>query len=354
VVQAPGWYDDLFTRDQERWWDGRIWTSYIRPLGSDEDGPFAEEVDDDPFAELSLEAGVAPAKSRRRGAIFAVAAVVLIAAAAGLGAYVLGHHSEAAATEAVTTAASQSLNAKSADMSFTMTFSGLGLNEQVTGQGAFDYANQVGTLSVNLPLGGQQQSEQVIEDGGTMYVNVGGLLGQAASGKSWVSATQSQLSSGKSSLGGGFSQWDDPAGMLQQLQQAGATVTSNGSTTFDGTPVTAYSVTLPSSAIQKYLGALPSSVQQSTSGLSLPSLTEKVYVEAGNLLRGVDMPFSFGVMGKTLSMDMQMAFSNYGTPVTVTPPPASEVIPFNQFGGIAGNSGNTGSAGSASGGSGTA
>ena len=343
--QAPGWYDDLFERDQERWWDGYIWTSYTRPVGSDDAGPLAEEVDDDPFAELSLEAGVAPAKSRRRGAVFAVAAAVLIAAAAGLGAYVLGHHSEAAATEAVTRAASQSLDAKSADMSFTMTFSGLGLNEQLTGQGAFDYANQVGTLSVNLPLGGQQQSEQVIEDGGTMYVNVGGLVGQVAPGKSWVSATESQLSSGSSRLGG-FSQWDDPAGMLQQLQQAGATVTPDGSTTFDGTPVTGYSVTLPSSAIQKYLGALPSSLQQSTSGLSLPNLTEKVYVEAGNLLRGVDLPLSLGVMGKTLSMDMQMAFSNYGTPVTVTPPPASEVIPFDQFGAIAGSSGNTGSSGS--------
>jgi hypothetical protein len=346
VSQAAGWYEDLFARDQERYWDGRVWTGYIRPVGSDDAGPFAAVVEDDPFAAVSLEAGVAPAK-RRRGAFAVVAAVGVAVVMAGAGFYEFGYHSEAAATEAVTTAATQSLNAKSADMSFTMTFSGLGLDEQITGQGAFDYANQVGQITVNIPTGGQQQSEQVIEDGGTVYVNVGGLIGQVAPGKSWVSASPGQLSSGGSGgLGGGFSGWDDPEGMLQQLQQAGAAVTSDGPTTFDGTAVTAYSVTLPSSAIQKYLGSLPSSLQQATSGLSLPNLTEKVYIESGNLLRGVELPFTFGIMGKNFTMDMQEEFSNYGTPVTVTPPPASEVIPFDQFGAIAGNSGNTGNSGS--------
>jgi hypothetical protein len=359
VGQAPGWYDDLFVRDQERYWDGRVWTWYIRPVGSDDPGPYAATAEDDPFAAVSLEAGVAPPKPklrrRLRRAWFSGAAVVLVVALlAGAGVYVFGHHSEAAATEAVTKAASQSLDAKSADMSFTMTFSGPGLNEKVTGQGAFDYANQIGTMTVNLPLGGPELSEQVIEAGGTLYIDVGNLLSQAAPGKSWVSATESQLSNGGSQFGGGFSQWDDPSAMLQQLQNAGATVTSNGQTTFDGTPVTAYSVTLPSTALQQYLGSLPSSVQHTTSGLSLPNLTETVYVESGNLLRGVDLPFSFGVMGQNFSMDMQMQFSNYGTPVNVTPPPASEVIPYSQFGAIAGtgNSGNSGSLGN-SGGSGT-
>jgi Protein of unknown function (DUF2510) len=345
VSQAPGWYDDLFGREQERYWDGRVWTKHTRPVGSDDPGPFAKIVENDPFAAVSLEAGVAAKRPRRRGAFAVASALVIVGALGGLGVYDVGLHSEAAATEAVTTAASQSLNAKSADMSFTMTFSGLGLHEQLTGQGAFDYADDVGTVTVNVPVGGQQQSEQVIDDGGTVYVSLGGLLGQLALGKSWVSASPGQLSSGGGELGGGFSQWDDPGGMLQQLQQAGATVTSDGATTFDGTPVTEYSVTLPSSAIQKDLGSLPSSLQQVASGLSLPNLTEKVYVESGSLLRGIDIPFSFAVTGKTFSMDMQMEFSNYGTPVTVTPPPASEVMPFNEFGAIAGNSGNSGNAG---------
>jgi hypothetical protein len=349
VSQAPGWYEDLFGRDQERYWDGKVWTSHTRAAGSDDPGPFAAVVPDDPFAEVSLEAGVAPAKTGRGRAVFAAAAaVLLLAAGAGVGAYVLVGHSEAAATEAVTTAASQSLDAKSADMSMTMTFSGMGLNEQITGQGAFDFPDQVGTFTVTLPVGGQQDSEQIIEDGGVVYVSLGGLLGQVAPGKSWVSASPGQLSSGSgssSSLGGGVTQFSDPSQMLQQLQNSGATVTSDGQTTFDGTPVTAYSVTVPTSALTKYLGSLPSSLQQITSGLSLPNVTEKVYIESGGLLRGIDLPYSFGIMGKTFTMDMQMALSNYGTPVTVTPPPASEVLPYSQFGAIAGNSGNSGTSG---------
>jgi hypothetical protein len=351
VSQAPGWYEDLFGREQERYWDGRIWTSHTRAVGSDDPGPFAAAAapataaPDDPFAELSLEAGVTTPKLRRRGLALGVAAVVVAGAMAGVGFYVFGH-SEAAATVAVTTAASQSLDARSADMSLTMTMSGLGLNEQITGQGAFDFPDQTGTFTVNLPTGGQNTSEQVIEDGGTVYVGLGGLIGSVAPGKSWISVSPGQLSSGSGSgLGSGIAQWSDPSQMLQQLQSSGATVTSDGPTTYDGTAVTEYSVTLPSSFFSKYMGSLPSSLQQFTSRLTLPNLTEKVYIEAGNLLRAVDMPFSFGVMGKTFSMDIQMSFTNYGTPVTVTPPPASEVIPYTQFGAIAGNSGNGGNSG---------
>jgi Protein of unknown function (DUF2510) len=345
VSQVAGWYDDLFGRDQERYWDGRIWTYHTRPVGSDDPGPFAA-VADDPFLELSLEAGAMPAKPRRRGLALGVAAILVAGAIAGVGFYVFGH-SEAAATEAVTTAASQTLDAKSADMSLSMTMSGLGLNEQITGQGAFDFPDQTGTFTVNVPTGGQTTSEQIIEDAGTVYVGLGGLIGSVAPGKSWISASPGQLSSGSGSgLGGGVTQWSDPSQMLQQLQASGATVASDGPTTYDGTAVTEYSVTLPPSYFSKYLGSLPSSLQQVTSELQLPNLTEKVYIEPGNLLRAVDMPFSFGVMGKTFSMDVQMSFTNYGTPVTVTPPPASEVIPYTQFGGIAGNSGNSGDSGS--------
>ena len=354
MSQVAGWYDDLFGRDQERYWNGRIWTSYTRPVGSDDPGPFAAATGD-PFVALSLEAGVVPVRPRRRGLAFGVAAVLVACALAGVGVYVFGH-AEAAATMAVTAAASQSLDARSADMSLSVTMSGPGLNEQITAQGAFDFPDQTGTFTVSVPTGGQTTSEQIIEDGGTVYVGLGGLIGSVAPGKSWISASPGQLSSGGGSgLGGGVTQWSDPSQMLQQLQSSGATVTSDGPTTYDGTSVTEYSVTLPSSFYAQYLGSLPSSLQQFTSGLTLPNLTEKVYIETGNLLRAVDMPFSFGVMGKTFSMDMQMSFTNYGTPVTVTPPPMSEVIPYTQIGAIAGNSGNSansGNSGSGPGGSG--
>jgi hypothetical protein len=351
VSQVPGWYEDLFGRDQERYWDGRLWTSYTRPVGSDDPGPFAEltkkEAKKERIKAQSLEDGVAPPKSRwrRRRAVFNVSAVVVIVAAlAGAGVYVMGNHGDAAAAEAVTTAATQSLNAKSVDMSYSMSFSGMGVNMQLTGNGAFNFADQTGTLTMNVPMAAQP--EQMIMFGQTVYVNVGDL-GQIAPGKSWVSATASELSSGSwNSVGDGYSQFEDPAGMLQQLQANGATVTSDGATTFDGTPVTEYSVTEPSSELSQDLGSLPSSVQQAALGISIPSLTENVYVQWGNLLRAIELPFSFSVQGKTMSMDVQVSLTNYGTPVFILPPSASAVIPYTALPGIAGNTGTTGNSGS--------
>jgi hypothetical protein len=97
---------------------------------------------------------------------------------------------------------------------------------------------------------------------------------------------------------------------------------------------------------------VPSSVRHALSSVTPSSLEAKVYIANGNLLKAIDLPISFSVMGKKMSEDMTMVFSNFGTPVSVTPPPANEVIPFSQFAGGAfggsglgnqGNSGNTGS-----------
>jgi hypothetical protein len=183
--------------------------------------------------------------------------------------------------------------------------------------------------------------------------SLGGLGSDLTQGKQWVSIDTSKVGSGNAgALGGGLATFGNPAAMLQQLQSEGANVTSLGPTTYDGTAVTEYSVTLPPSDIEKGLGQLPSSAQHALSGVTPPNIEAKVYVANGNLLKAIDLPISYSVMGKTISEDMTMVFSNFGAPVSVTPPPASEVIPFSEFaGGILGgsglgNSGNTGNSGS--------
>jgi hypothetical protein len=253
-------------------------------------------------------------------------------------------------------------------MAMTLHTAGLGHDESITGSGAFDFANESGTFSVNLPdSGGKQVTEQVIYDGKTVYVNVGnllnnlGVLGSLANGltldKQWVSVDTSQVGSGKTgALGGGLATFGNPAAMLQQLQAEGGTVTSLGPTTYDGTAVTEYSVALPPSDIEKALGELPSSVPSSVrhapSGVTPPNIEAKVYVANGNLLKAIDLPISLSVLGQTMSEEMTMVFSNFGTPVSVTPPPASQVIPFSQFadgllgGSGLGNLGNSGNSGS--------
>jgi hypothetical protein len=111
--------------------------------------------------------------------------------------------------------------------------------------------------------------------------------------------------------------------------------------------VTEYAATLPSSALMGDIGKLPSSLQQGVAGLNLPDMHMNIYVTQDNLLKALSVPsYSVSVSGATLSMDMTLVLSNYGTPVTVTPPPADQVQPLSQFGGGLGGLGNSGTTGS--------
>jgi len=231
------------------------------------------------------------------------------------------------------------------DMSF------LNVHETITGTGAFDYPDRTGTMTMTIPVGGVQHTEQAIYDGTTVYVNVGDLSSGLASGKQWISEDFSKLQSVAGGLDGGAGSFGDPAAMLQRLQSIGGTVSSLGPTTYDGTQVTEYAGTLPASVLEGEIGQLSGSLQKDMSGVKFPNITMDVYITHDNLLKAIHMPMSLSVSGQTVSMDMTMSFSNYGTPVSVTPPPASEVEPLGQFPGNlglgnTGSTGNTGNTGS--------
>ena len=81
-----------------------------------------------------------------------------------------------------------------------------------------------------------------------------------------------------------------------------------------------------------------------------------MYIDRNGLLRGLVVPVSLSLAGHTLSETVQMSYTNYGTVVSVTVPPANEVATLQQLeaadggsgGGALGGlgSGNTGSTGS--------
>jgi hypothetical protein len=218
----------------------------------------------------------------------------------------------------------------------------LGMHENVSANGAMDFAHKVGTMTMTIPVNGQQYTEQEIVDGSTVYVNIGGLGGGLAPTKPWVSVPTGQLNNSSSGLN-----TLDPTSMLQQLQTAGGTVTSLGQTTYDGTSVTEYAATLPASAMMGEIGKLPSSLQQGVSGLNLPDIHMNIYVTQDHLLKALSVPsYSVSFSGQTVSMDMTLVLSNYGVPVNVTPPPADQVQPLSQLGGGLGSSGSTGTTGS--------
>jgi hypothetical protein len=397
VSQAAGWYRDPFHRGQERYWDGHVWTQGTRAeltevavvgssnaVGDQSDydpqpTPAVPDMSSVPPSHVPLAAptsfaplgapvhrvaattaaptgqpgtwapptvgGAGPQHARRdrrgRNVMFGIAAAALVLIAGGVStAVVLGGSGNASAEEAVATAATQT-NAQSADMSMSIDVSFMGLHENVSANGSFDFAHKLGTMTMTIPVNGTQYSEQEIMDGSTVYVNVGGLSNGLAPTKPWISVPTSQLNSSGSALN-----TMDPTSLLQQLQSSGGTVTSLGPTTYQGTSVTEYAATLPASAMMGEIGKLPSSLQQSVSGLNLPDMHMNIYVTQDNLLKALSVPsYSVSFSGQSMSIGMTMVLSNYGTTVNVTPPPADQVQPLSQLGGGLGNSGSTGSTG---------
>jgi hypothetical protein len=165
--QPPGWYADPFNREQRRCWDGKIWTMHVQSLGAADAAPppgfgtaapvsqlsvtTTQPVRD--FAETSVVAKPPPVPGWTRGnaatqsaplhrcAMFlSIAAAVLVVGGVGVGSYVVfGGHSSAAASEAIAKAVTQSLNEQTADMSLDIQVSAAGMNEHITGSGAFDF-----------------------------------------------------------------------------------------------------------------------------------------------------------------------------------------------------------------------
>jgi hypothetical protein len=410
VSQAPGWYRDPFLRDQERYWDGRLWTQGTRPVEAEgtnasagstnvadptDDTGLAHQADqqatprgagdvggDAPsvpappsvFAPLGAPiqravttpsatpgswaaptAGTATTfgsgHRRRHRVAFGVTAAAVALIVAGLASVLSlgggGTSGQASAAEAVVTAATQTINANSANVSMSMSASTTGMDESLSATGAFDFAQKTGTMTMTIPADGQQYSEQEIIDGSTIYVNVSGLNSGLNSSldasKPWVSVPVDQADSSPTDIS-----TLDATALLHQLQSVGGSVTSLGQTGYDGTPVTEYQTTLPASALEASMGALPSSSGQNTSGLDFPDMTIDVYVTQDNLLKALVVPtYSFDIVGETVSVQMTLTFSNYGTAVNVTPPPADQVQPLPVCGcednsGSTGNSGNTG------------
>lgn len=252
-----------------------------------------------------------------------------------------GGSGEASAAEALATAATQTINAQSADVSMSMSVNATGLQDSLTASGAFNFAQNTGTMTMTIPVNGTQYSEQEILSGSTIYVNVSGLgTGLTPPNTPWVAVPvdQSESSdSGVSTL--------DPTPILQQIKSAGGLVSSLGQNFYDGTLATEYEATLPPSALEGGMGALSSASGQNF-GLDLPDMTIDIYVTQDNLLKALVLPtYSFDIAGQTISVQMTLSFSNYGTAVNVTPPPADQVEPFSQFGAGLGNSGSTGNSG---------
>ncbi len=197
-----------------------------------------------------------------------------------------------------------------------------------SGSGAVDFSSNAAQLALQyagLPqLNGTQLREVIV--GGSLYISLPDIS-QLASGKSWVSTPL-----GTDSITPGSS---NPGSMLQLLASQGNTVTPLGPSTIEGNPVHGYDVVISTADLSRELSRLnlPASLdQQMQAVFGSAGIRMTVYVgDANDLIRQVGFTMNLSVDGSTVSAVETEDITNYGVPVAITAPPASQVLNLQQF-----------------------
>jgi hypothetical protein len=204
--------------------------------------------------------------------------------------------------------------------------------ETVTGSGQTDFASRSFKMVISPPTGG---SVTVLQAGQTEYIQVPAAeRNQIPGHKPWVSIDLNRVSQAK--VGASLSQLssvssDNPTQVLSELAAVSGQVTRTGTATIDGVPTTAYQaqVNLNKVAANVQAKAGPKAAQAiraEARALGTSTLPVQVWIDANHLVRQiryhVAVPASGSNPGGTATATI--TFSGYGTPVSLSPPSASQ------------------------------
>jgi hypothetical protein len=222
------------------------------------------------------------------------------------------------------------------------------------GEGAFDRAANRASFAVDLSsfakvlgslftgLGGTSAAGapdfddpdgwqiELVQDGDVGYVRFPALDEQLPEGKSWIRAEKGERAGGLE-----FEQFDqfaqnDPRDVLETLRGVSSDVEVVGTETLRGVEVTHYRAVIEPKelAAQAATGKDQSLVDQVVSQSSVDEIPVDVWIDADGLVRKLSLAFSATEPGASQSGEVAMAFElwDYGEPVEIEVPPASEVV----------------------------
>jgi hypothetical protein len=273
-----------------------------------------------------------PKRNRRRRRLFGglgmgVVVAIVIAVVVGTG----GSGSNAVADAAVVNAVNSSLANKTSHVTVTNSISDDGQTIATTGSGSIDFTTNEAEIALHVNIKGTQLDETAIYDAGVAYEQLP-QIAQLIPGKSWVSLDLTALNT-SGSTGSTGSLGSSPIAELRLLALQGNSVTELGNSSINGVSVKGYSVTLNASTINSEIknANLPDWMKQSLSQVTAASATAKVYVNDSGQLARTSSTTTSTVSGSTVTVSQTNDFTDYGTPVSIAIPPASQVVPFTQF-----------------------
>jgi hypothetical protein len=207
----------------------------------------------------------------------------------------------------------------------------------ITANGSIRFADRAADLVETVP--GTQGNGETRFVGGTLYARLpGSLLARLSHGRKWISVDLTALSQHGD---GSFQQLltdspSDPTAMLGFLRGAGGTVTKVGQDTIDGVPTTHYNVDLnldraargQSSATQRSIHVL----EQQLGSHTLPA---QVWIDDQGQVRRIMLHETLkgtadSARNGNVTVDVTATLSDFGTPVTITAPPADQTADLTQ------------------------
>ncbi|MDQ1689552.1 MAG: hypothetical protein QOK42_2527 [Frankiaceae bacterium] len=220
-----------------------------------------------------------------------------------------------------------SQKAGSAKLAMTMDMTISGQSFSISGEGAMDFVKKLGKLSLTMPNpagGGSLNIDEVMTDT-TIYVK-SPLI--PTGGKPWTALDLKEM------LGGSLSQLSagaDPTSGLEMLNGA-KSVTKVGTESIRGVQTTHYKAVVD---LNKALANKPAAVRAKLEsyrkllGTQVNDYPIEVWIDGkgrpAKFTMTIEVPASTATQNQAVAMTMGIEMFDYGSPVQVTVPPASQV-----------------------------
>ncbi|MGH9028758.1 MAG: hypothetical protein ACRDV4_04005, partial [Acidimicrobiales bacterium] len=192
--------------------------------------------------------------------------------------------------------------------------------------GEVNFATSAAAMTIDV----EGQKLSVVSSAGAVYESIPGIS-QVLPEKSWLSLPVVDAGT----TGEGLVSSADPQQMIRILESEGNVVTSIGQSTIDGVAVDGYVVQIDkASAESSLIGlGLPRSEAAAAEQFlqEMKALTFRVYIDAQGRLAQMDFSTSIPDGLQQVSVSTTLGLTDYGAPVAVQVPPASEVAPLQQF-----------------------
>lgn len=263
------------------------------------------------------------------------ALLVLLPVVAGCGAG--ASQSGSATPELLASSAEKVTDAGSSRMSWDMNLETAGESLAMSGEGVFDYRRMVGRIVFDLSaLEPELEEMEIIFVGTVLYAS--GFGEELAPGKSWM-----RIDTAKTpgvSLGA-LGQIDSPASELQFLRAVSKEVEEKGEDEVRGVPTTHYRAMIDVRKLGEVAGSEAPPKVRNQMRVEATTLFEEagvdeapidVWLDGDGLPRKMTIELAFEAEGEKARAEITVEFFDFGVPVRVSHPPASETVDMPTFG----------------------